>query len=452
MWLWLFFGLCSTTAEGGSLVVLGSPKFSKVRDVTRTMDGVVASVEFSRSLSIGNQTWNTERSGSVLVSLSSDGAVRWVKPTPMKVELTSSGEDVIYVAGRAPVSGDFLGCSVSTSGQYGSYVAQLDSSGRCQWLRLLESDALITVSDIASRGQHGVLVVGTADKDIRLGADRHRVTSPRAIYALRLSHSGESKGMNIGTTDKGEMFGAWVKGAAMSSKGQSAILGDFSGRMTWLGQTLESGAYVFKEGRVPKAASFVSVLSPKGDVTWSKVVSKRTLAQRIVISNDAGVYAIGNFDGELQRGDGFGPKFLLGQDTTLKESPTMWVAHWSRVGELSWARTLHSRDSGQSVGLALGEQELVLSGFAREQLVDKSQALTLGVDGTPDAFVARYALDGTTRSLKAIGGSGKDYASAMDGVDGKIVIGFKVQGTLTIDGQTVKTPSESVSNGVIWIP
>jgi hypothetical protein len=439
-------------AQARPVVVFESPKRSSVLDVSASETEVVVSLKYTGSLTVSGRQWASSQSAYMLMALGSTGEIKWAKPVPVAIESLSHSENVIYVSGRGGLSGGLLGCTAAEVKPYSAFVAQLTKDGHCTWLVQVSSLKPVMVSDLASQAGHGVVLVGNADAALSVLGQDVPVPHRRAFYALRLSSRGEKLWMRTSDTDVGGLFGASAWAVAMGDNGVVAVGGNLSGTTRWLGQTLSSGSYLFEEGAVPKAASFVSVIGEDGEMKWSRVVSTRTQLQGLAMGAGGTVFAVGGLDGDgLLVGDGFGPKhpFVLG---AYGNRPSSWLTAFDSMGTVLWMATQTFKGDGQTVGVAVKGETVVSVGFARGTLRAGGKIWPLTPDGAPDMFMALYGLDGRFVAIELLKGPGKTYASALSAHrSGLGVVAGTFQGSLKVGDSVIHSAGKTATNGFLWI-
>ena len=204
-------------------------------------------------------------------------------------------------AGNVLVAGDFyssldLGCgSIETETYYDGFVAKLDASGACVWVKKLGGDAdMQGVSALAADAEGNVLVGGHAGGNVDLGCGPVSSPSPWHAFAAKLDAAGScvwSKAAGDGSDQE-------VMAIAVDGAGNALLAGRLDG-------TLDFGC-----GPITAAfdyGPFLVKLDATGGCLWEKQWggdSGEKVATGLAVDPSGNAVVAGSFRGSLDLGCG----------------------------------------------------------------------------------------------------------------------------------------------------
>ncbi len=317
----------------------------------------------------------------------------------------------------------------------GYFLAQYSATGTLRWLRSLPS-SVTGIAGLSTDATGKVLVAGTFSGTVDLGAEgalpsaggtdiflalhasdgspvwarRYGGASADAARALALSPSGDillagdtgSAGINfgagpVGVTSRGFVVRLSPTGAlqwAHPLAGIQALAFDSRGRILLTGHTDSvSGGF------------FLICLEANGGDVWSVGPEEGSygysMGTALAVDAEDSVYVAGFFSGTFRNvpelGRGAEDAFLL---------------KLSAEGQAIWSKGLGGTDSDFAAALVLDEAgNLVVAGRSRSTSLDLGggELMSVRTQGQ-QAFVARFAPEGTHRWSRALGAEGEDAA------------------------------------------
>jgi Ca2+-binding RTX toxin-like protein len=166
--------------------------------------------------------------------------------------------------------------------------------------------------------------------------------------------------------------------------------------------------------------AFITKYLPDGTKSWTKLLggSSDDAAYALTTGSDGAIYVSGftdsNLDGQTNNGGG--------RDA--------FITKYLPDGTKSWTKLLGGSSYDYATALTTGSDGAIyVSGYTLGNLDGQTN------NGSYDAFITKYLLDGTKSWTKLLGGSSDDYATALTtGSDGAIYVSGFTNGNL--DGQT----------------
>jgi hypothetical protein len=392
----------------------------------------------------------------VLVArLDVDGTVLWtrtseaVAPDSNFAEgatLSLVGADALHVGGFVPVPtvfgagepGEATVAPSDTGNANGTaFVARYDLDGSLGWATAVggAGTGVTYVTGIASTSTEGSVVVGYLGEDggdtlLALGldangAERWRLTADGAIFAEAVA---------VGPGDVAVIVGAFSSDATIDPDGEDLEL------------TRDPAS-------VP-SASDLFVLWVDGDGTPLRVRTSTGSAgevpRDVVVDGDGAVTLIGEVgsdDASFGGGDLTVTEFV--------EPPDVVVVRYDADGTPTWLLSgVGSNNDGAGAIALAPDGGFVITGYHQESITLRSAdrtgpsvELDGSVDGGPDAYIARYADDGTLLWATRILGTGDDvgWAVGVTSDDGVLVAGFTERSAT--HGLTDDAPSTIASGG-----
>jgi Beta-propeller repeat len=307
--------------------------------------------------------------------------------------VTSSATDAngnVYVAGFTAGA-----LQASNQGQLDAFVAKFDVSGTPVWTQQLGSSKDDLAYGVAVDGSGNVYVAGTTSGTLPTASSAGNDDA----FVAKFDSSGARQWISqFGSSNPGGGFEN-AFGVAVGPDGSVFVAGDTDGSF--------SGA---TNPDVGNTDAFVAKLDPStGARNWTKQLG--------VIGNDTayGVTVDGSGNVDIA-GSTEGP--LFGNSSGLKDG---FLAQYSSAGIQSWVRQFGSSNSDEIKSIAVDASgNIFVAGQTDGNLSGSNFGLT-------DAFIAKYAANGTRTWVQQFG-SGVDDAASGIAVD--------ASGDAYISGQT----------------
>ncbi len=312
---------------------------------------------------------------------------------------TAGTEQAFGVAATASavVMGGHASASLSTDtyagGTFDGFMAKYNNLGTREWVRMLGTSTEDSVRAVATDGTSFFAAGSTAGS---LGGSHAGLKDAfvakysgtgTLLWVRQLGTSAEDLAHGVAADSGGNVYVAGVTGGALqgnaSAGGQDVFLAkyDSSGALVWMRQWG----------------------SPGDDV-----------AQDVEVDGTGAIAMSGSTTGALA--------------AAHQGAQDAFVARWTSVGVLTWARQLGTTAEDTGYGVATDADGTVyLAGSS-------AGALATGYAGGYDAYLARYTADGTREWVRMLGSSSDEVAlgAAMRAGSGVYVVG----GTLgTLPGQ-----------------
>ncbi len=294
--------------------------------------------------------------------------------------------------------------------------------------------------------------VETAGVDFALGGGNPEssMDDVRGMFAARYAASGAFtwvKTIQQCSSSEGN-------DVAIASDGAPVVVGRFWEEADF-GED-ETGATCFLEGRAD--TGFIVKYGVDGQLLWARhIVTTNGDQKANGIDADTGAggnlyVMVGDFTGDAVFGSG---ETL---ETTLVTDPgdrSLFIAAYEKDGNLVWAKQATGETSGSDVAF-LPDGTIVVVGTFSEQATlgpGDSQPTILESNGSSDAFIARYASDGTLIYAKAIGGVQSDEGIAVAPLEsGAILVGGGFEGSLTLGtGEATETTLNAAGKKDVYL-
>lgn len=373
---------------------LGTSGYDGVYAVTTdASDNLYAAIQVAAGLD-GNTAFGA--ADVFVVKYRADGQKVWSS------QIGSAGNDLVngiavdasgnvYVVGGT--AGNFQGTNAGSSD---AFVAKLGAAdGAFLWSRQFGT-AVFDAANAVAVGADGVYVVGETDGNLGSGS-----VGNSDVFARKYDFAG-----NVAWS---RQFGTAVYDAA------NAVSVDASG-VYLAGET--DGALPGRNAR-GNSDIFAAMLNPgTGNVDWTAQFGTQVYdAAKAIAVDNTNIYVAGETDGNL--------------DGVNAGDSDIFVARLNKLdGARLWTRQFGSPAYDAARGVAVDSNGVYLSGEADGALPAFAGAANSSI-GRSDAFVSRYALDGTAMWTRQFGTSLYDAANgiAVDGA-GIIYLGGETDGAL----------------------
>ena len=215
-------------------------------------------------------------------------------------------------------------------------------------------------------------------------------------------------------------------GIAIDAAGNSVVTGLFGGMATF-------GPGEVNETTLTSASAeevFVAKYAPDGSLVWAKQASGTSFSAGDSIATDAaGNGVVTGFFRDMAT---FGPGEVNETTLTSAGESDVFVAKYAPDGSLVWAKQAGGPSFDLSFGIATDAagNSVVAGGFRGMATFGSGEAnettLTSASGGDDDAFVAKYAPDGSLLWAKQAGGTGsaRGQGIATDAAGNSVVTGF----------------------------
>jgi hypothetical protein len=375
-----------------------------------------------------------------LMRLSADGDLLWA------VDTSGMGEDngvrLGAVAGGGVVTTGWItegaavtfgpgttnATSKSAVGLEDVYLARYDAQGALSWVTTAGGSDTDRPTDIAVADDGGSVVVGRHWGDATFGAgEAGQTLLPGDGSGARLFVASYLPGGTL----------AWARSVAGSASiyGEGIALDPSDGSVVVSGK-LNAGSYVFGAGEpqqtnlsVAGGSSFLARYEADGSLRWARVIGESDAPQGaegrdVVVTSSGDLVVASSLFGSAT----FGAGTANAATVNASVSTGLVLSRHDGDGELL---SLQSVTSGYCWSYALaatGDDGFVTAGIFKGSASFPSGTTLVSQGAQNDAFVARYAADGTLLWLKQAGGADASrgdygYAVALGPDDAPVVAG-----------------------------
>ncbi len=387
--------------------------------------------------------WLSRAAGATLMVLFSSSPSSAVPSSAAWLQQGSSQGEVLIMdvaadaVGRTVIIGRFadqmsLGSQTLTSFDgLDFFVAQMGSDGEPIWLWHAGGPGNDFGNALTVDVHGDIYITGGFEQSIDFGGTVLTSGGGRDFFVAKLASEGHllwvRQGAGPGPTggpDSGVTTGLDI---TLDAEQRVVVCGAYINSMTYDGTTFPiAGAN--EEG-------FVMQLDPDGNLIWGRplVGSFVVYARAVVTDAASNLYVAGDFAHHNIGGN------LTIDSTTVntRGGRDIFLAKFDASGGLQWLRTAGSPSTGTQWEFAMDVQTLdsgpdsqvLLAGGFRGTASFGSQSLsTLGQD---DAFLASYSAQGDLLWVRRDGGPGREFATDIATVDGKIWLSGRFEGTMS---------------------
>jgi hypothetical protein len=305
----------------------------------------------------------------------------------------SVGADGVYVSGRAESS--LLDGTNELSASGGGYVRKFDADGSLVWTRLTDAVNDNYPYSVTTGVDGGVYVAGMAYNPAQSNYDG-------------FVNKFDTDGALAWTSFVGFPHYDYVKSVSADAKGAVYVAG-FSANENW-----------------SQRSSFLSQLTTKGDLAWTRPVDGSDHFKSVSATADGGVFVTGYANSAIL--DGANKIGELGS----------YVSKFDASGTSVWTRLPEASGSSQTNTVSAGADGAVyVAGYAYNYSSQNT-----------DGFVTKFDADGSLVWTSYVGGSGHDdIKSVFTGQDGAVYLAGETYSS-SLNGQVIEGTADT-TNGFV---
>jgi len=306
------------------------------------------------------------------------------------VQLTSDGGYIAYGFANS-LDGDVVGNhSVNTASD--AWIVKLTANGTMEWQKCLGGTAYEEANGLVETSDGGFLVAGYTGSNNN--GDVSGFHGNVDAWLVKLASDG--------TIEWQHCYGGTGEDVAMDIK------------------TTADGGYVFcgrsnsddgdASGGQGNLDYWVVKLDSTGTIEWQKMMGGTSIdrAEYIEQSSDGG-YIITGYTSSSD-----------GNVTGFQGNEDYWVVKLSSTGTLEWEKSLGGTGYDESFCI----KETLEGGFILAGLVTSADGDVTGSHGNGEAWIVKLSATGSLQWQKPLGGTGYDYATAIDLTsDGGYIVG-----------------------------
>ncbi len=306
----------------------------------------------------------------------------------------------VYITGYTE-SPTFPGTIQINAGGPDAFVSKFSPSGELLWSTLLGGDSYDYGNGIAVDSSGNAYIIGYTFSSIFPGASQ--------------AHAGDADVFVSKLNPDGRLLWTKLIGGSFYDVGEGIAV-DSSGNIYITGETDSPAFPGTDQTNAGKYDTFVSKLSPSGDLLWSTLVggSAEDFARGIAVDSSGNAYITGYT---------YSPTFS-GTDQTRAGFADAFVSKFSSGGDLLWSRLLGGSDNDRGYGIAVDS-------FGNAYITGETESPTFpGADqtraGLTDAFVSKFSSGGDLLWSTLVVGSAEDYAQgiAVDSSGNAYITGY----------------------------
>ena len=347
-----------------------------------------------------------------------------------------------YVTGSFEGSATFGAFTLTSAGRSDIFLLRLDENCQVLWAVSAGGDGDDHGLDVCVTSDGGAAITGSFDDDAVFGAGEPNETTLEHdhkddLFVARYGPDGLLQ-WAFGATGKHDDVGAAI---AEMPVGCVAVTGSFRGPLEFPGG-LSLDAPVQDD-------ALLFVVLPDGAVLWAQQAGGSpglSYGTDIVALDDSSLAVTGAFSQDATFGEGTSAVTLTSDTGTLD----VFLARWTMHGDLLWATRAggSAGDEGSAVTV-LADGSLAAGGLFQVNAVfgeGEANETTLSSVSGDDAFVARYAEDGSLLWARSGGGPGWDAVRSLSALaDGGLAMTGVFDAAFSWEGLTLQANQQDDS-------
>lgn len=292
-------------------------------------NSLVLTIPFCETVCFGGVTYNdgAASSNSLVAKLNNNGEIVWVKQIFSDFEAVAFScaidtQNNIYINGRYQPNIHIDNQSISdTHNRYMGFVAKLDSSGICEWIRSAKSSINIEVEDVAVSPTNDIYITGDYENYVNIGP--FTLDSSGTTYIAKLSSNGDV---------------LWAKQENCPYSSRIAITCDNTGYVFVACTFLNQGSVGGQTYHAIGARDMLLIkYNSDGNLIWTKQIGgydggsetiSREWVTGLTTDTNNNVYLTGTI----------GAGAIFGNVTYSQ--PCLFLAKYDTYGNLSWVKSL----------------------------------------------------------------------------------------------------------------
>lgn len=314
-------------------------------------------------------------------------------------------EGNIIVAGTFEGTFDLGGGNLVSAGQNDIFVAKFEPSGAHVWSKRFGDDVTQGDVRVAVGADGDVVVAGNFQGTINFGNGELNSSGIQDVFLAKLSGV---TGASVWSKRFGDAKNDYVVRVALDGSDSIYLAGLFDGSINFGGPSLVA---VY-----PHPDIFLAKFDAMGAHVWSKKFG------------DTGLSAVADLDvdlfGNVAIVGAFTQAIVFDGDALISEGlfANMFVAKFSSVGALAWAKRFGTRVHSTGPRLVMGASGNLVIGCHYNESIDFGGGELVALE-PDDVCIAKLGADGQHIWSKRIGDSGPDvYGLAVDPGAGEIVM------------------------------
>jgi len=361
---------------------------------------------------------------------------KWVNSPSGPLEEMAYGITTDYAGANTYVTGKFQskplnmgnGITITHTGMKDYFVAKYNGQGECVWAHEGGGDVTTEGRDVVIDQDGNIAVTGGLYGNSIFGGIPLVGSGNWDVVVVKYNPNGDVLWAKKGSSyrqDRGN-------GITIDNLGNYLVVGYFGGAGV---DTANFNGY--KLTGYGDRDIFVAKYNTNGDLLWVKAAGSSSSGEEgwgIAVDNDNNIYIAGMYQGTANFGT---------LQTTGMAGKDVFVSKLSPNGDFLWVKTLLSPKDIVVADLEISttKDEIAIAGYFTDTVIVNN--VMQFSNGSEDAFVARYSLDGMLNSLYHFGGALADRASGISAAGGnKFWVVGNFYGTMTLGGTTLASSGD----------
>jgi hypothetical protein len=362
-----------------------------------------------------------------------DASISKIKSVQMDAEQN------VYIAGyfEGAVNFNPLGQKVLTSaGRWSDvFLAKYDSSGQFIWLRQMGGVSKEVCNDMALDAQGNIYLTGYFEGKAnfnRAGNSTLEAIGDKDIFLVKYAKDGSYQWAkaygNIGR-DEGQSL-------EVDQDGNILLTGIFEKELNFGTASVQGSQKMF-----------LAKFNAQGQASWAKAYdgqSSLDVGAALCLDQEGNIYLSGHFNGNAS--------FDASNSLQSAGGDDIFLVKYSKNGSLAWAKRMGGRKDDRATAITVSQdQMLYVTGRFKGNAAFGTQTIT--AEGSTDAFLVKYSLDGDFQWVRKIGGTSHEEGLALAcSKDHQVFLTGYFQGTTYFDAkQELKLSSLSIISSDIFL-
>ncbi|HPN39789.1 MAG TPA: hypothetical protein PL041_15435, partial [Melioribacteraceae bacterium] len=317
---------------------------------------------------------------------------KWVNSPSGPLEEMAYGITTDFAGANTYITGKFQskplnmgnGITINHTGLKDYFVAKYDAQGVCVWAHEGGGDVTTEGRDLAIDEDGNLVVTGGLYGNSIFGGIPLVGSGNWDVVVVKYNSIGDVLWAKKGSSSKQDRG----NGVVVDNLGNYIVVGYFGGAAT---DTVNFSGY--KLTGYGDRDIFVAKYNTNGQLLWVKAAGSSSSGEEgwgVTVDNDNNIYITGMYQGAANFGN---------LQTTGMAGKDVFVSKLSPNGDFLWVKTLLSPKDVivYDIDIATNKNEIAIAGYFTDTVVVNN--VMYFSNGSDDAFVARYSLEGNLNSF-----------------------------------------------------
>ncbi len=297
------------------------------------------------------------------------------------------------------------------------FISKLDASGNYVWAKVIGGTNVENAGFSTLDNDGNLIVGGTIIGEMNEATGEVTAVFKYTSFVCKIDPSGNF--LWIKTFEATSFSDLFFNAADVSSTGNIYLTGSFQGTKDF-DPSAASSTLTSSGNNAPDL--FICKLDASGNFVWAKSLGNDNYesVSSLVVDDIENVFITGQFGGSVD----FDPSTAVFElSSTYYIAPivgnTAFIAKYDKTGSFIWAKSI---DGKETLGKALAVDNVgnVYAGGTFQEKCDVNPGIDVDERisaGGIDSYLCKLGSDGAFLWAKTVGGSGNDYADAINSLD-----------------------------------